>query len=259
MLITVKLLGGAKKSFSTDTMLFEKNILTLSELINHLIQIKPKDTLEFDIANLLIAVNDIDSSALDGLDTKLEDNDVISIIPIIHGGSSPRIQFSIMDSNVEIFDIVIHKELEIEFLNKLREKYPYLIIQAVNSRFILDANHIKKILALSLYAKKNKTLLSKKIETDILLRFACTTQISQAIKVAGRKPKNDFVIIGIGKKSTLDKLHSDLISYLNPQPLSKNNHEFLKKQFKISKKQMSTLSSSDPLEDILVEKAAVLF
>ena len=228
-------------------------------MINHLIQIKPKDTLEFDIANLLIAVNGIDSSALDGLDTKLEDNDVISIIPIIHGGSSPRIQFSIMDSNVEIFDIVIHKELEIEFLNKLREKYPYLIIQAVNSRFILDASHIKKILALSLYAKKNKTLLSKKIETDILLRFACTTQISQAIKVAGRKPKNDFVIIGIGKKSTLDKLHSDLISYLNPQPLSKNNHEFLKKQFKISKKQMSTLSSSDPLEDILVEKAAVLF
>ena len=258
-MIIVKLLGGAKKSFSTDTMSFEKNISTLSELINHLIQIKPKDTLEFDIANLLIAVNSIDSSALDGLDTKLEDNDVISIIPIIHGGSSPRIQFSIMDSNVEIFDIVIHKELEIEFLNKLREKYPYLIIQAVNSRFILDANHIKKILALSLYAKKNKTLLSKKIETDILLRFACTTQISQAIKVAGRKPKNDFVIIGIGKKSTLDKLHSDLISYLNPQPLSKNNHEFLKKQFKISKKQMSTLSSSDPLEDILVEKAAVLF
>jgi len=29
-------------------MLFEKNILTLSELINHLTQIKPKDTLEFD-------------------------------------------------------------------------------------------------------------------------------------------------------------------------------------------------------------------
>jgi|TARA_Y100001001_G_scaffold60832_1_gene57703 hypothetical protein len=33
----------------------------------------------------------------------------------------------------------------------------------------------------------------------------------------------------------------------------------MKKQFKISKKQMSALLSSDPLEDILVEKAAVLF
>ena len=64
-MITVKLLGGAKKSFSTDTMSFEKNILTLSELIDSLIQRKPKDTLEFDIANLLIAVNGIDSSALD--------------------------------------------------------------------------------------------------------------------------------------------------------------------------------------------------
>ncbi len=205
-------------------MLFEKNILTLSELINHLTQIKPKDTLEFDIANLLIAVNGIDSSALDGLDTKLEDNDVVSIIPVIHGGTSSRIQFSIMNSNVEIFDMTITRELDIEFLNKLREKYPYLTIQAINSRFILDVNHIKKILALSLYAKKNKTLLSKKIETDILLRFACTTQISYAIKVAGRKPKNDFVIVAIGKKSTLDKLNSDLISHLNPRPLSKNNH-----------------------------------
>ena len=240
-------------------MLFEKNILTLSELINHLTQIKPKDTLEFDIANLLIAVNGIDSSALDGLDTKLEDNDVVSIIPVIHGGTSSRIQFSIMNSNVEIFDMTITRELDIEFLNKLREKYPYLTIQAINSRFILDVNHIKKILALSLYAKKNKTLLSKKIETDILLRLACTTQISYAIKVAGRKPKNDFVIVAIGKKSTLDKLNSDLISHLNPRPLSKNNHSFMKKQFKISKKQMSALSSSDPLEDILVEKAAVLF
>jgi len=240
-------------------MLFEKNILTLSELINHLTQIKPKDTLEFDIANLLIAVNGIDSSALDGLDTKLEDNDVVSVIPVIHGGTASRIQFSIMNSNVEIFDMTITRELDIEFLNKLREKYPYLTIQAINSRFILDVNHIKKILALSLYAKKNKTLLSKKIETDILLRLACTTQISYAIKVAGRKPKNDFVIVAIGKKSTLDKLNSDLISHLNPRPLSKNNHSFLKKQFKISKKQMSVLSSSDPLEDILVEKAAVLF
>ena len=106
---------------------------------------------------------------------------------------------------------------------------------------------------------KNETLLSKKIENDILLRFACTTQISHAIKIAGRKPKNDFVIIATGKKSTLDKLNSDLISYINQRPLARNNHEFLKKQFKISKKQMSVLSSSNPLEDILVEKAAVLF
>ena len=104
-MITVKLMGGAKKSFSTDSITLEKSNLTIEKLIDHLIQIKPKSTLEFDTKNLLIAVNGIDSSALDGLDTKLEDNDIINIVPIIHGGSTSRIKFSIMDSNVEIFGI----------------------------------------------------------------------------------------------------------------------------------------------------------
>ena len=94
MLITVKLMGGAKKSFSTDSVTLKESSMTLNELIDHLIQIKPKNTLEFDTKNLLIAVNGIDSSALQGYDTKLNDNDVVSIIPIIHGGAHFRIQFS---------------------------------------------------------------------------------------------------------------------------------------------------------------------
>ena len=70
-------------------------------------------------------------------------------------GAASRIQFSIMNSNVEIFDMTITRELDIEFLNKLREKYPYLTIQAINSRFILDVNHIKKnTRAISLCEKK---------------------------------------------------------------------------------------------------------
>jgi tRNA threonylcarbamoyladenosine modification (KEOPS) complex Cgi121 subunit len=56
-------------------------------------------------------------------------------------------------------------------------------------------HHAKKVLTLSLHAKKNDTLLSKKIETDILLRFAVTTQISHAINVAGRKLNMDFLIM----------------------------------------------------------------
>jgi len=106
--------------------------------------------------------------------------------------------------------------------------------------------------------KKNKTLLSKKIETDILLRFAATTQISDAIKVAGRKMNMDFLIIAIGKKSSLSKLYSELRPFLRVRPLSKNNQAFLKKQFKVSKMHLSAVSSKDSLEDIIVEKAAVL-
>ena len=116
----------------------------------------------------------------------------------------------------------------------------------------------KKYLHYLFTQKKNKMLLSKKIETDILLRFAATTQISDAIKVAGRKLNMDFLIMAIGKKSSLNKLHSELKPDINPKPLSRNNHPFLKRQFNISKHQLSVVQSKDSLEDIIVEKAAVL-
>ena len=165
-MIVVKLIGSAKKSFLTDQVFLEKSGLTIDELINHLLKIKPDNTLELDTKNLLIAVNGIDSSTLDGFKTKLKDNDIVSIIPIIHGGSSRRIQFSIMNSNVELFDIANDKKFHIEFLDELRLKYPSLILQSINSQFILGINHVKKILSVSLYARKNNSLLSKKIETE---------------------------------------------------------------------------------------------
>ncbi len=258
-MIVVKLIGSTKKSFLTDQVFLEKSGLTIDELVNHLLKIKPDNTLELDTKNLLIAVNGIDSSTLDGFKTKLKDNDIVSIIPIIHGGSSRRIQFSIMDSDVELFDIANDKKFHIEFLDELRLKYPSLILQSINSRFILGINHVKKILSVSLYARKNNNLLSKKIETDILLRFAITTQISSAIEIAGQKPNEDFLIIAIGKKSTLGKIYSDLKSYLNTKSLSKNNQLYLKKQFKIPSKQLDAVYSKNPLEDLLVEKATILF
>ena len=257
-LITVKLIGGAKKSFSTDKIVLEKKTDTINDLVSHLIKIKPKNTLEFDTKNLIIAVNGVDTSALDGYNTKLNDDDEISIVPIIHGGSTARIQFSVMHSDIEIFDVVNDKRFHKEFLDELRNKYKQLIIQTINSQFLLNMHHAKKILTLSLHAKKNNTLLSKKIETDILLRFAVTTQISQAIKIAGRKLNMDFLVIAIGKKSSLNRLHSELKLLLNPKPLSKDNHLFLKRQFNVSKKQMSAVPSKNSLEDIIVEKAAVL-
>ena len=258
-MIVVKLLGSTKKSFLTDQIFLEKSSLTIDELVNHLLKIKPDNTLDLDTKNLLIAVNGMDSSTLDGFKTKLKDNDTVSIIPIIHGGSSRRIQFSIMNSNVELFDIANDKKFHIEFLDELRLKYPSLILQSINSQFILGINHVKKILSVSLYARKNNSLLSKKIETDILLRFAITTQISSAIEIAGQKPNKDFLIIAIGKKSTLGKIYSDLKSYLNAKSLSKNNQLYLKKQFKIPNKQLDAVYSKNPLEDLLVEKATILF
>ena len=252
-------MGGAKKSFSTDKILLEKTNLTITELLEHLTQIKPSDTLEFDTNNLLVAINGVDSSVLDGYSTSLKDDDVVSIIPIIHGGKSDRIQFGVSGENVEIFDIKYNKKFDSKFLDQIRSKHPSLMIQMIDSSFLLGVNHAKKILSISLNAQKNQILLSKKIETDILLRFAGTTQISYGIKTVGRKTKKDFVIIALGKKIGLNKLHTELKPDINSKQLSKNNVSYIQKQFGISKKQISVVSSKNPLEDILVERAAILF
>ena len=80
-------MGGAKKVFSADSIEIAKIDITIQQLLDLLIAGKPKDNIELDTNNLLIAVNGVDSSALDGYMTKIKNGDIISIIPIIHGGS----------------------------------------------------------------------------------------------------------------------------------------------------------------------------
>ena len=256
-MITVNFTGGAKKWFNSNHIDIDKDEINIQQLVQHLIEIKPKDTIEFDGRNLLIAVNGIDSSALGGFDTKLKPNDVVNIIPIIHGGSKQRIKFKILNQNVEICEFERTKKIDISFLDTLRVEFPDLIIQAISSDFILSKDHVKKILLLSLSAKKHNILLSKKLETDILLRFAGTTQISGAIQNLGIRNNQNFLLIAMGKNTSLNNLHKRIFSHLTV-PFSTTNVNTLKKYFKIYKNDLNTINSKTPLEDLVVEKASIL-
>ena len=257
-MITVKFLGGAKKSYSTDSIEIEQNDLTIQELLDYLIKNKPVNDYTLDVNNLLIAVNGVDSSAIQGLETKLKTDDIVSIIPIIHGGSPNRIQFQISKSTVELFEIKIPKKLKIDFLDDLRKKFPNLIIQAISSNYILSKSHAQKIISISQMARKNNNLLSKKIETDILLRFAGTTQINEAIKRVGIKQEKSFILITIGSKTSINKLFLEIKLLQSKISFAKNHENFLKKEFNITKKQLDSIMSKSPLEDLLAEKAAIL-
>ena len=254
-MITIKLLGGAKKSFGTDLVSADLDNKTIQNLLDYLLSIKPKNTLELDTKNILVAVNGVDSSALQGPDTNLRPGDTVSIIPIIHGGS--RMQFKIVDRHVELFSVSHQKNENYEFLDSIRKKFPDLVLEGISSKCILGPRHAKKIIGLSLYAEKHKLFLSKKLQTDILLRFASTTQISLAIKTVGIDKNNDFTIIAIGKKSSLERLYKYVSPYLSsPQYIKNSKH--MRRLFKISKSHISAAFSKTPLEDILVEQAAVL-
>ena len=256
-MITVKLVGGAKKSFSTEKLELEKSNITIGELLDKILEIKPNNLPDLDIENILIAVNGVDSSALDGKLTMIKNHDVVSIIPVIHGGASKKLLYKIGSKQILVVQIKGKDDIDVKFLDNLRIKFPKIQLQAVSSQYVLNSSHLKNILSLSIESQKNDVLLSNKLETDILMRFAISKQISTAITYAGIKPKNDFLLISIGNKTSLDSLFKEL-SKLSIPMFSKNNETFLKKSFNISKKQIDSVYSKNPLEEILVEKAAVL-
>lgn len=256
-MFTVKFVGGAKKSFPVEQLKIDQSNLSIQELFNLLLELKPTDTPKLDTDNVLIAINGADSSAMDGKSTIIQENDLVSIIPVIHGGSSKKVNFEFSKKIIQVIEIKGQKSIDVKFIDDIRKKYPKITLQAVSSNYILNNYHLKKIISLSIESEKNNILLSNKLETDILMRFALTTQISDAIKNVGIKPNTNFTIIAIGNKKTLNSLYLEL-KLISILMFSKNNESFLKKRFKITAKHTDSIISKNPLADILVEKAAVL-
>ena len=258
-MITIKLLGGAKKSFSTDKLEIDKDSISIYKLIELLQEMIPKNLSQLDVKNMLIAINGVDSSTLEGLATIIKDGDVISIIPIIHGGDVKRTWFDLFKTRIELIGIKNNFDDPIKFLEDLRQKHMDLIIQGIHSTYVLNLEHAKKVIAISIVAQKTDSMLSNKLETDILMRFACTRQISGAIQKVGMKRRENFILIAIGKKPSLDKLYFSIGPILTSAIFPKTNSNFLKKEFGISTKQLQSVTSITPLEDLLAEKSAVLF
>ena len=257
-MVTVKLVGGTKKIFERDHLDIDESEITIQDLLVTLNKIKLNSTPSIDTTNYLIAVNGTDSSAIDGIDTKLEKNDIVSIIPIIHGGASKKLQFKLYGRLIQLVEVRGNKKFTIHFFDDLRKRYPKLKLQAISSNYVQSMSHLKKILHLSLIHERRGTLLAQKLETDILLRFAITTQISNAITTAGIQQNKNFLIIGIGSKQSLNSLYDELEPNLLV-PFTKDKTRILKKTFGISKRHIDTVDTDTPLEDILVEKATVLF
>lgn len=258
-MITVKFFGGAKKSFLHDKLEIEIDSITISDLLDHLQNITPQNLTQLDVTNILVAVNGADSSAIQGKNTILKDGDVVSIIPVVHGGSAQRTQFVVMNDYVELIRLKRTVSDPIKFVESLRQNYPDLIIQGIQARYILNSIHAKKIVTISIYAKKSNNLLSNRIETDILLRFACTRQIGAAIARVGMNGINDSMVIIIGKKSSIDRLFNETKHNLQKNAFSQNYTAFIKREFAITKKTLDCIVSDTPLEDLLVERSATLF
>jgi len=85
-LITINLLGGAKKAVGTSLVILEKPTASISDILK-LLGSQAKDSRIFNSNNLLIAINGVESSVLSGNDTLVQTGDKVTIVPVVHGGT----------------------------------------------------------------------------------------------------------------------------------------------------------------------------
>jgi len=84
-MIKLELLGGAKKAVGSSSIILEEASLQMSEILM-LLRRNLKEPGVLTLNNILVAVNGIESSSLDGTDTVVESGDTVTIVTVAHGG-----------------------------------------------------------------------------------------------------------------------------------------------------------------------------
>ncbi len=120
------------------------------------------------------------------------------------------LSFRLHDSNtclvmrVRAKDTVEPKDL----LDEIRRRFPKLVLQIISDNAVYDDEHLKWVARQSWLAKNRGIMLAKKVELDLLMRIAGAAQIADALKIAGARKDEPFVILGIGEERAIRSLRS---------------------------------------------------
>ena len=81
---TIKFYGSLKNQIGNDVIELKLCNFTIHEIKDKLQKDFNLD--DFNINNFLIAINGVEISALEGMNSKIQEGDEISIITLVHGG-----------------------------------------------------------------------------------------------------------------------------------------------------------------------------
>jgi sulfur-carrier protein len=84
-MIKLELLGGVKRAVGRSSVILEEASLPISEILM-LLRRNVKEPGVLTLNNILVAVNGVESSSLDGNDTVVESGDTVTIVTVAHGG-----------------------------------------------------------------------------------------------------------------------------------------------------------------------------
>ena len=206
-MISIRLLGGAKKAVGKPAVDISRPSASVAEILQFLAGISTDSRL-LQPNNLIIAVNGIDSAGLQGEQTVALSGDIVTIVTVVHGGAG----FELGGNYTSIIGVGRNTEDPGKLLDRLRADNKAVSIQAATADAVYGMDHALGVLRMTLEAEKRKIMLANKRETDLLLRLACTGQISEAIKRVGLKQGAPGCFIAFSEDSEALRRFSDNVA-----------------------------------------------
>lgn len=98
-----------------------------------------------------------------------------------------------------------------KFIDRMRAQNPNVHVQAVDAQAVFGRDHAEGVLHIALEAYRRGVMIAGRVETEILLRAACTDQIADALKKAGLKDGRPGCVIAFsGDRKAIEELGSYL-------------------------------------------------
>jgi len=149
------------------------------------------------------------------------------------------------------------------FLKDLRGRWRGIALQALDARYVAGPGHLRAVLKQAWEAKKRAVSSVEKLDVDVVMRIACDSRASDALKTVGLKQGlNDVVFVAIGQRDSIPSF-SDIVHGLGERSdevlnLTGEKEDFLKRHHGVEDAILeATLLKEGRLAATLAEKAAI--
>jgi molybdopterin synthase sulfur carrier subunit len=195
-MITIRLLGGAKKAVGKPAVNLDRSSASVSEILDFLTTISAEPRL-LQRGNLIITLNDVDSASLQGYNTTVKSGDSVTIVTVVHGGMDYRLD----DYHLLILGIQRIVYDPGKLVDMLRGRHGNVSIQAVDANVVYGEEHLVGVLRIVLETEKRKIMLTNRREMELLIRLTGTNQIEEAIRRVGLKKDTSGCFIAFSQDS----------------------------------------------------------
>src|ERR671913_555745 len=197
-MITIRLLGGVKKAVGKPVVNLDRPSASVSDILDFLTTISVEPHL-LHRSNLIITLNDVDSASLQGHNTMVKSGDTVKIVTVVHGG----MDYMLNGYHVSITGVETIMDDPGKLVDILRAQHSNVSIQGINPNAVYGEEHVLGVLRIVLEAEKRKIMLTKRCETELLIRLTGTNQIAEGIRRAGLKKDTAGCFIAFSQDSKL--------------------------------------------------------